>query len=260
LAQELRTEVAMALNNPAARLHHILTLCKKHEKESGGRPMLMGWRKVFRLGEGVRDFTVMQRIGRIHVLTGEISERVERYPDLDSQLYLGWLEELEEAFLNLSFRSEFGTFVKRIPRTLLVNIEFCSKALAERCPEPVPDAEKLAEIGRLSLELIKAVSDSDLDEVGKRYFLDYLSLVRRAVEEYALLGAPGLQAVVDAVTGSLATQRQVSIPTRETPVGKRFWGLIAKITKALTAPDEEDPDADKARRPGLRVVARERAA
>lgn len=250
----------MLLNNPAARLHQILTLCKKHQKESGSRPMLVGWRKVFRLAENTRDFVVMERIGRVYTLAGEISELVSRFDDLDPQLYLGWREELEEAFLNLSFRSEFDTFVKQLPKTLLVNIEFCSNALSDRCPEPVVDLDQLIDLSKITGELIKEVPQSALDEAGKRYFLDYLTLVRRAVDDYSLTGAPSLQGVIDAVTGTLATQRQVSIPTRETPVGKRFWALTTKITKALSPPSEEDEARRKRDNATLKVLARRKAA
>lgn len=259
LAQELRTILQMLLNNPAARLHQILTLCKKYQKESGSRLMLFGWRKVFRMVETTRDFAVMERIGRVYALAGEITELVSRFDDLDPQLYLGWREELEEAFLNLSFRSEFDTFIKQLPKTLLVNIEFCSNALSDRCPEPMVDPDQLMDLSKVAGELIKDVPGSDLDEAGKRYFLDYLALVRRAVDDYSLTGAPSLQGVVDAVTGTLATQRQVSIPTRDTPVGKRFWSLITKITKALAPPNEEDEGKNRGKAT-LRVLARRKAA
>ena len=106
--------------------------------------MLMGWRKVLRIAESVGDFCVMEQIGRIYGLPRQISELVRRHDDLDPQLYLGWREELEDAFLSLSFRSQFDTFTERLPRTLLVNLEFCSNALSQRCPEPVLDAEQIA--------------------------------------------------------------------------------------------------------------------
>jgi len=249
----------MLMNNPAARLLQILTLCKKYEKESGSRPMLIGWRKVFRMTDRVRDFAVMARIGRVYGLAAEISSLVERFDDLDPQLYLGWRDELEEAFLNLSFRSDFDTFIKRVPKTLLVNIEFCSNALSERCPEPMVDPEKLIEISKLAGELIQDVPQSDLDEAGKRYFLDYLTLIRRAVDDYTLTGSPILQGVIDAVTGTLATQRQVSIPTRETPIGKRFWSLTTKISKALAPRNEEDETGHERDNTTLKVVARNKA-
>ncbi len=246
------------MNNPAARLHQILTLCKKHEKESGTRPMLMGWRKVFRMAESVSDFAVLEQIGRVYGLVGEISDLVVRFKDLDAQLYLGWREELEDAFLNLSFRSEFGTFVKRIPRTLLVNVEFCSNALSDRCPEPMVDVDKLAETGSLAVELVKQITEADLDEAGRRYFLDYVSLIRRAVSDYPLSGAPGLQGAIDACTGTLVTQRQVSLATRETPVGRKFWILINKISRLLAPAASEDENRDKSIT--FRAVVRKRAA
>lgn len=249
------------MNNPAARLHQILTLCKKHEKESGGRPMLMGWRKVFRMGERVSDFAVMERIGRVYGLAGEISDLVSRFDALEPQLYLGWCEELEAAFVNLSFRSEFSTFTSSLPKTLLVNVEFCSNALSEHCPEPIVDAEKLAEISTFAAELLQSIPESDLDESGKRYFLDYLALMRRAVDNYPLTGAQGLQGAIDACTGTLVTQRQVSIPTRETSIGKKFWALTNKITKALSpAKDEKGANRKNGQRTTFKAVVRKKAA
>lgn len=227
------------MNNPAARLHQTLTLCKKYEKESGSRPMLMGWRKVFRMGESVSDFSVLERIGRVYGIPAQIDELVGRFPDMDPLLYLGWREELEDAFLNVSFRSDFDTFTKRIPRTLLVNLEFCSNALSERCPEPMLDADRLAEIGKDAVEIIKSLPAADVDAPGKQYFHDYLTLISRAVADYMLSGAVGLQGAIDACTGTLVTQRGVSLANRETEVGKKFWALINKVTKALSAPEEE---------------------
>lgn len=249
------------MNNPAARLHQILTLCKKHEKESGTRPMLVGWRKVFRMPESISDFAVLEQIGRVYGLVGEISDLVGRFKDLDPQLYLGWREELEEAFLNLSFRSEFATFVKRIPKTLLINVEFCANALSERCPETVIEPDKLAEVGTLVAELLRQVPEAELDDPAKRYFLDGLTLIRRAVNDYALGGTPGLQGAIDACTGTLVTQRQVALPTRETPVGKKFWSLISKITKLLVPTEtDEDPQARSGDRLAFRALVRRQAA
>jgi hypothetical protein len=185
----------------------------------------------------------MERIGRVYAIPEEISELIGRYDALDPQLYLGWREELEDAFLNLSFRSQFDTFTTRVPRTLLVNLEFCSNALSERCPEPMVDADRLAEIGKDAAEIMATVPESDLDAPGKQYFLDYLALIRRAVADYVLSGAVGLQGAIDSCTGTLVTQRGVSLANRETEVGKKFWGLINKVTKALAPPDEE---ADRA--------------
>ncbi|MCU0772220.1 MAG: hypothetical protein MUE94_10705 [Verrucomicrobia bacterium] len=250
------------MNNPAARLLQILTLCKKHEKESGTRPMLMGWRKVFRMAESVSDFAVMEQIGRVYAMVGEVSDLVGRFKDLDPQLYLGWREELGEAFLNLSFRSEFGTFASRLPRTMLVNVEFCSNALSERCPEPMVDSDKLAELGTLATDLIKQVPEADLDEAGQRYFMDYLTLIRRSVTDYPLSGAPALQGAIDACTGTLVTQRQVSLATRETPIGKKFWSLINKISRLL-APAESEDDHQQGKdgqRIAFKAVVRQKAA
>jgi len=261
LAQKLRKSTKMLMNNPAARLHQILALCKKQEKESGSRSMLMGWRKVFRMAESTSDFCVLERIGKVYALPGEASELVRRCDDLDAQLYLGWCEELSEAFLNLSFGSEFDSFTRRVPKTLLVNVEFCSNALSERCPESMVDPDQLAEISREAGEIINMLSGAEMDASGKRYFLAYLTLIRRAVEDYMLSGAAGLQGAIDACTGTLVTQRGVSLANRETTVGKRFWGLIGKVTKSLApAENGEESGADGKRHASFKAIVRRKAA
>ena len=250
------------MNNPAARLHQILALCKKHQKELGSRPMLMGWRKVFRMAESTGDFSVLERIGKGYGLPGEVRELVRRCDDLDGQLYLGWREELEDAFLNLAFHSEFGTFVQRVPKTLLVSLEFCSNALSERCPEPMVDPDKLAELSKEAGDIINKLPEAEMDASGKRYFLDYLTLIRRAADDYMLSGGIGLQGAIDACTGTLVTQRGVSLANRETAVGKRFWSLIGKVTKLLAQPDSggEEVVADGDRRATFKAIVRRKAA
>jgi hypothetical protein len=251
----------MLMNNPAARLHQILALCKKHQKESGSRPMLMGWRKVFRMAESTGDFSVLERIGKVYGLPGEVSDLVRRCDDLDVQLYLGWREELEDAFLHLSFHSEFETFVRRVPKTLLTNLEFCSNALSERYPEPMVDPDKLAEISKEAGEIIQSLPEAEVDASGRRYFLDYLTLIRRAVDDYMLSGAVGLQGAIDACTGTLVTQRGVSLANRESAVGKKFWSLIGKVTKSLAQPESgEEAGADGGRRTMLKAIVRRKAA
>lgn len=251
----------MLLNTPAARLHQILTGCKKHQKESGARPMLMGWRKVFRMPDSASDFSVMSHISRVYAIPAEIVELVGRYNDLPPQLYLGWCEELEEAFGQVAFHSEFDSFVKRIPKTLLVNLEFCSDALGKRCPEPIVEQENLSELGEAVSEFHKQVIDAEMDDKSRRYLLDYLALIQRALERYDFTGSPGLQGALDACTGSVVTQRQVSLPMRETPLGKQFWSLLNKVTHELAPPKDKDESGEKgAKRVRQKLEPRKKAA
>jgi hypothetical protein len=222
--------------------------------------MLVGWRKVFRMIDSVPDFVVLERVGRVWSLCPQTVELVEQCPDLSPPLYLGWREELEEAFLEVHAFAQFTRFVSRIPKTLLVNLEFCANALAERCPERMVADEALVELNKQAHELLRAVrSEEALEPAGRRYLLDCAGLLKHALEDYPLRGSPGLQRALDASTGALVSQRNVAIPIRETPLGKRFWELVNKMTTAVVDPQPSpaQPDyeaqASKSRRPRIQV-------
>ena len=71
----------MALNNPAARLHNVLTLCREVPKELRGKPMVEAWRHVLSLGDDVDEVIVMSKVGLIYLLPSQISAEITRFED-----------------------------------------------------------------------------------------------------------------------------------------------------------------------------------
>jgi hypothetical protein len=223
----------MALNNPAARLHNVLTLCKKNRKEMGGQPMTKAWRKVLSLSEETEDIIVMSKVGFIYLLPSQIASEIQRFEDLDHRLYLGWQNDLAQAFTQISFGAAFSGFVDRLSDSLLINIEFCSHELSKRCPEKMVDEAELQKLKEaayaLYQEILKANPPPDLS----RYLLDHLYLIVEAIDNYMLSGARGLRTVVDAIVGTALTNHQTARQAKESTFGERFWGIAGKVAVLL---------------------------
>jgi hypothetical protein len=223
----------MGVNNPAGRLHNVLTLCKKHQKEMGGQPMVRAWRKVLALDDNVEDIVVMSKVGLVYVLPSHISAEIKRFDDLDQRLYLGWQNDLAKAFTQISFNAGFNEFVSRLTDSLLINIEFCSHELSKRCPEKMVDDEELKELKESAYGLYQEIQQGTLPPDLSRYLLDHTYLIIDAIDNYTLTGARGLRTALDAAVGAVITDHAVARRAKESAFGERFWAVIGKTAVVL---------------------------
>ena len=67
----------MPLNNPAARLHEILTRCRKQELRSN--PMMKSWKSVLGLADDYEDILTMSKVGKVFTLPRLIGEQLRQY-------------------------------------------------------------------------------------------------------------------------------------------------------------------------------------
>ena len=94
------------MSNPAARLHAILLRSKQEELRN--KNMLIAWRTVLQLPEQLDDLITMSRVGKVFTLPSIISDQIQRFPDLDAELYLGWRKDLSTAFRVINFNANFS--------------------------------------------------------------------------------------------------------------------------------------------------------
>ena len=223
----------MALNNPAARLHNILKLCKSLANEMGGKPMVQAWRKVFSLDDDVEDIVVMSKVGRVYGLPSQISDEIKQFEDLDHTLYLGWKNDLAQAFQAISFTNAFSGFTNKLSDSLLINIQFCAHELSKRCPEKIVDDAQLAELKEAVYTLYQEVQKANLATELSRYLLDHLYLMIEAIDNYLITGARALQNSIDNIVGTVITNQKVATAVKDSPVGNKFWGVVGKAAVLL---------------------------
>lgn len=221
----------MAMNNPAARLHNILSLCR--QKELAGQPMLKAWGKVLGLPEDMEEILIVSKVGKVFTLPARITTEISRFDDLDQRLFLGWRQDLAKALKNVRFDAQFNHYTQHLSDTLLINIEFCSHELSKRQPEKMVEQDVLNELKEMACKLYDDVVAAKLDLQLSRYLLDHLYMVIEAIDDYLITGSGGLETSVDAVVGTFLTKRNLAAQAKESPFGKRFWETLGRIALAL---------------------------
>jgi hypothetical protein len=218
------------MSNPAARLHAILTRAKN---VPAADKMVDGWRRSLQLPQEMDDFTVMSKVGRVFTLPDLITKEIERFNDLEFDLYLGWRKDLGDAFRHVNFRTQFSQFSGKISTSLLMNIRFCAHELEKRIPEKQLSPEQVVELREAVWTLYNEVLKSELPPQLLRYALDHLFLIIEALDNYEITGAAGIELALNAVIGSVITQRDVAKKFSESDMGDKFWKTMSKIAITL---------------------------
>ena len=219
------------MSNPAERLHAILT--KSKQKELQGKNMMQGWREVLQLSTDIDDLMVMNKVGKIFTLPSIIATHIQRFSDLDADLFLGWRNDLTAAFRYIYFQHNFQEFGNRLSDSLLINIRFCAHELEKRMPDKNVSHEDLASIRELAWALYQEVLASEMPAHLFRYLLDYLYLIIEAIDDYEITGAAAAERAFNAVIGTIATDSVNAKEANDSKFGKPFWNVIGKVGVAL---------------------------
>jgi hypothetical protein len=220
------------MSNPAARLHHILSAAAGFASDHSLQTA-QGWKKVLQLPAEADDLTVMNKVGRVFTLPNLIAMEIERFGDIDADLYLGWRKDLTEAFHFVGFQFPFMEFARRLSKSLLINIQFCAHELEKRLPEKEISSEELEEIREQVWQLYEEVLRSDLPAVLFRYALDHLYLIIEAIDNYLITGTTGIKYGLDAVIGAAFTDTETSKAVAESSIGDKYWKVMGRIATAL---------------------------
>jgi hypothetical protein len=266
----------MFMNNSAARLHVILG---KVRSMSPTTKAADAWRAILSERGPGDQLKFLQRFGRLMGMPLLVKNEILQIPAIDHEMYLRWIPQVEQAFFMQSLSGTVPDMLNRIDQNVLDRIEFCADVLARQRPEAVADPKDLAEIKKEVDELRRDIGTADVELAIKEYLCGQLDDVLTAIEEYDTFGILPLNQTLQAAVGSATLNQERSRRVRETPVGNRFWGILAHIAMVLnittsvlqiTARVEnllQPPDsisavaptpqpADQPHRPDLEIVAR----
>ena len=220
-------------NNPAARLHLILSTCREKEKALKNKPMVEAWRTIFGISPEVQDSIVMSKVGLVYMLPPQISAKINSISDINHRLYLGWQNELAQAFGQISFQAPFQNFTSKLSDSLLLSIEFCADLLSKTCPEKVIDKKQMEQLRNEISELYTNILNSDLDPDLAQYLLDQLQLIIDAIDNYMLTGSLALEKAIDTIIGATITKNYRARSTKDSKFGNPFWAIVGKTAVLL---------------------------
>lgn len=225
------------MNNPAARLHHILDECRTNESIRN-ELMETGWREVLYAPEYCDEFDVMLKVSKVMCLPSLISDEIEQIKGLDSDIYLGWVGDLKKAYKRISFGNAFSDFSSALSDSLMSSLRICAIELENSSKrDQTLSANDLDEIRDELCTLLDKITAADLDPELSDYLLDHLDKLIESIEDYLITGIVGIERVLHQIIGSSRANPKTAKDVRESELGKKFISLCGKAYTLLNLVD-----------------------
>ncbi len=176
---------------------------------------------------------IMGYVGRVYTLPNAVQRAVERIPELDHALHLGWKPDLDKALREMMWNANIQQFTQHLSDSLLVSLAFVSENLGRLAPEKVLDDKELETIRDEAWSLFDRIDQSSLDEPGRGYLLKQLGRLIQALDDYPFFGIQPLEIALDGVVGSVITDSRNAQETRGGEEDGMFWRLAGRVALLL---------------------------
>jgi hypothetical protein len=225
------------LNNPAARLHALLSKAKKGGEQYRQKPATESWAMLLNVPTD-NQALMLKRLGGVMELPLNIKTRTENLADVDQDLFLRWLPKVEEAFRANHLAGGFHGFIDKIDDTTLYGIEHCAALLSNRDPEAEITPEELENLKLQVEEMIKEMVDAEMDPDLKKFLLKHLFAIRNAIDEYQVFGSKPLVTAFGEVVAAVCTDPQTVVKSSATSIGMNFWKRVGHLKTLLAVGDQ----------------------
>lgn len=205
------------LDNPAGRLHQFLFRLAQQPPNPPVRSALLA---VFREDEAaITDVELHRRLAVILALPAETRARVEELllDEEDLALLLRWEEPvalaLRDGTANLTVST--NAITNGYDRGVLVELEICARELHRRQAERAIEQSDLDRL-RADLDVLRDdILASDLPTDLRRFLLEYVEDMSRALWDYQLRGIAAIEDVHDRIVGTLHRRTDLMARLRE---------------------------------------------
>ena len=220
----------MKNNNPAARLHKLLTdLKSKFPPESNINEALQENFNLSKEGQ----LEILTAIARIYTLTASVESAVLACPELDHDLNLTWRDSIISALGNMRWNGPLGLFYDQLSESALLALEFVADNLSRHAPEKTLSDDDLHGLREEAWALYERLSSCDIDARTRSYLLKHLLLVIQALDDYPFYGITPLETALNASIGSTFPEQESAIASRQCDEGNAFWRLIGRVAVIL---------------------------
>ncbi len=190
-------------NNPAGRLHNILTLTKGWPDSD---KIIHVWASVLGIEED--NVLVTKAVIELYSLSEEIQRLIMMNGDLNHDLYLKSFRSIRNIFFPLNLSSHWGSVSHYLTDEAMTRLQFCAEELSKYYSEESLSKEDLEEIIQKIEDLFEAVSDSTFPDALKLSLLEEVERLRHSVRMYTIKGAKGLKQALQATIGTVVTSHE----------------------------------------------------
>lgn len=220
----------MPYDNPAARLHAILTQGLAVDKAMSCR---QAWAEV--LGFPVNDSPALfSALGKVLVLPDETTSLISRYYPLLASANEHWRSPLETAFFGQQLGGKWESFIQHINPYSVSQLATFSELLHVRLGTLMAENDAIANLNSSIDELITLVEAADLSPELKLHALRELMALRATLSEYRITGGMPAIRQAEAIVGHMHRDRGFLDFMTSHEVGKRALDTLNAVVGVLT--------------------------
>jgi hypothetical protein len=228
-------------DNPPGRLLAIINAAKR--SDYAAKPMLVGWGYVFGIldsenGDAItldEEFEVSRCLLDVTELIVGIEAKIRSIADIDQELHLAPFPKFKQTFsLSSMLGGNLASNVNRITDGDITSLKHTVSGLARYYSESLVDEELLRNLKVDLDDLFDEVKGAGIPNELRAFLLRQIETMRRAVQEYWILGHDGLKSALEKILGSLAVNNDLADQALKTSVAQKFVTVFRVFNGAVT--------------------------
>ena len=228
--------VPVEYDNPAGRLHHLLSQIKEAPQN---QQLRVAW--TFALGPDLSADppTMLEAIAAAQRLPERARNALLAVPGEKHELHLRWWEPVRGAMsIAHQFETATSTFANQYNEAHLQSLETCADILERRSTGPRLDHAGLNEATALAGEVLDALRlDTDLDPDTREVLIRHAAALYLALQLADVTGAEGVRDAAAAALGSVLVVAREHPGDIRHPILTRFWKMAAGAAVLITLSD-----------------------
>lgn len=225
----------LRINNPAARLHEVLSKLLLKQKDNGKQAFGV-FAEIFGVeNPGLNQSQVLRQLGLLLQLPQQAADAITAIPDRNAELRLTWRPKVVAAFSQLNLVGPLQAFLGPLDSTTMAVLAIAADDLSSVAAEPVADRKELHRLLDDVRKLIDDVQGSEAADYLKAHILHHLLIIQQAIIDYRFMGVRALQNALEQSIGAAGLERATFRESEKTSIGRRFLEFIGAYVLLCTA-------------------------
>ncbi len=220
------------LTNPARRLHSILSGA---DVQAPAQVPLRQYLSVRFGGEAKDDLEMFRKLLAIYDLVAVTDQRISLMTHPKRSTFASCIKPIVTALQQTQLDSGISNLTNQLINGPLPILDLAADVLDVEQPEYLIDQSDLHSLLKETKELEAQIRESDVPVDLKQILLGLTERLERAITDYPLSGAEGLDRVIKEAYGTAFVEHAIVLPHKEDPVVKAFWDWLGRINSVVSA-------------------------
>jgi hypothetical protein len=214
-------------DNAAGRLYSLLNIARQQSPEIS---LWEVWEKTLKASNNTDLST---RIVYLKELVQDVQDIVDE-SGLKKELYLSRHQEIVNLVNCRNYDQPWKNLLRTLDEPTLTNLAHLSEVLDKRFREETISKETFDSLILSIEELLKKVSESDLDREIQQLIIAKLTTLLNAIYAYEIRGIKGFREAYTAIIGEIVLNQEALKKVSDKEEVKSFWTIIMKASDVIT--------------------------